>query len=63
MKPIIWMVNNIYNNRFIAFKMYQMRSLKLAVQPDTRILVTGIPDPADIFFFFLDFLKKVTQLK
>ena len=35
--------------------------MKLAVQPDTRILVTGLPDPVDIFEIFLNFFKMLKQ--
>ena len=38
-------------------KWSSQRSLKLAVQPDTRILVTCIPDPVDILEFFQLFKK------
>ena len=37
------------------------RGLKFAVQPNTRILVTGIPGPVDIFEIFSGFLKMFKQ--
>ena len=40
----------------------EVQSLLYSVQPDTRILFIGIPDPVDILDFFFLFLKNIYRL-
>ena len=40
----------------------EVQSLLYSVQPDTRILFIGIPDPVDILDFFPLFLKNIYRL-